>query len=302
MRLTLLTIFILFSVIASAQRKRWFPGRGSNEQERVMALDLLKVSDTLQQSIHWPHITPAAFLKNIKRNIEEPYKMSGGSSTNFCGYTAISYSCLKNDPFRYVHCMIDLYRNGIGRYRNIYLHPNDAIKKTAGTMIYQGELDINPADQMWMLSLASRFKGYLNFFNRRYHKGDENTIWASTNLAKFNRMLRKLCKYKVSSRGSDIIRPSRRNLPEFIKEKLQEGEVYLYLNNTVLRKKTHNRMKKRIPTHYVAVLDIQHDNEGMVLLKYWDGSYKTLKELSTNSLKRIVYGISWVKYKERNNE
>lgn len=302
MRIPLLTVFILLTLVASAQQKRWFPAKDGNQKERVMALEFLNKNDTLQQSIHWPHIKPADFIKNVRRNIEDPFKMNNGRNTNFCAYGALTYTCLKNEPLRYVQCMVELYRNGIARYRNVYLKPSDAIKNAAGTMLYQGELDINPADQMWLLCLAHKFKGYLNFFNRRYKKGDENTIWASTNLAKFNRMLRRLCKYKVSSRGSDIIRPSSPNLALFIKEKLAEGEVYLYLNNTVLRKKTHNRIKKRIPTHFVAVMEIQIEDSGMILLKYWDGGYKTVKELSSNSLKKIVYGVSWVRYKEKNNE
>jgi len=168
-------------------------------------------------------------------------------------------------------------------------------------MTYQGDLDINPADQVWFLSLAHRFKGYLNFFNQRYSKGDENTIWASTNLAKFNRMLRKLCKYKVSSKGSDIIRPSIKDLPGFLKEKLAGGEVYMYLNNALLRKKNHNRVKKRIPTHYVALTEINYD-DSRVVIKYWDGGYKTLKEVSPGTLKHIIYGVSWVMYKEKTDE
>jgi hypothetical protein len=293
-------LFFLISLACSAQRRR-VPAQIANDPERIKALLLIVASDTMQQSVHWPNITPKEFLDNLKRNIRYPLKISTGRSTNFCGYGAVTYTCLKNEPLRYAECMLSLYRNGEAYYRNIKLAPSETIKKQAGLMEYQGELDIRPADQVWFLSLAHRFKGYLNLFDRRYSRGDENTLWAATNLAKFNRMLRKLCKYKVGSVGSDLIRPRKKINPELLKEKLTAGEVYLYLNNALLRKKNHNRMQKRIPTHYIVLTEINSE-DGHIVLKYWDGSYKTLKEVSLSALKQIVYGISWVKYREKNDE
>jgi hypothetical protein len=301
MKTSLLIFLVLLVHSAVAQRKRT-PGKRANEPERLQALAFLRSADTMQQSIHWPHVTPGAFLQNVRRNIEEPFKMNNGRNTNFCAYGAVSYTCLKNEPLRYAECMVELYRKGAARFRNIELRPSDSIRYAAGQIIYQGELDVNPADQMWLLCLAHRFKGYLNFFNRRYDRGDENTMWASTNLAKFNRMLRRLCKYKVGSRGSDILRPASKNIALFIKEKLEQGEVYLYLNNAVLRKKTHTRIRKRIPTHFVVLLEIDYREDGNSTVKYWDGGYKTVKEVSLGSLKNIIYGVSWVKYKERSDE
>lgn len=301
MKLGLLMIWIFTGFLAQAQKRR-VPGRTGNESERQAALVFLNRADTLQQSIHWPFIKPGDFLDNVKRNISDPYKMNTGRNTNFCAFGAVSYTCLKNEPFRYAQSMLDLYKNGKAFYRDISLDPPEEIKSSAGRMIFQGDLDINPADQAWYLSLAHRFKGYLNFFNRKYQRGDENTMWAATNLAKFNRMLRKLCKYKVSSKGSDLIRPGSANLPAFLEGKLKQGEVYLYLNNSVLRKKNHNRLQKWIPTHYVVLLEINYDEKGEALIKYWDGGYKTLKEVSVSSLKQVIYGISWVKYNEKRNE
>ena len=116
-------------------------------------------------------------------------------------------------------------------------------------------------------SLANKFKGYLNIFNLKYDALDENTMWAATNLAKFNRMLRRLCKYKINSRGSDLIRPKSNNIIASLTEKLSQGEVYLYLNNSILRKKNHNKIEKRIPTHYVALTEIKEvDNHSINLL------------------------------------
>lgn len=301
MRFSWLCLLVVLAVPAGAQHYR-LPGKTINEQERIKALELLQSADTLQQSVYWPHITPARFIANVKQNILQPLRLNNGRTTNFCAYGALSYTCLKNEPLRYTACMIDLYRNGQAMYRNVHLAPSEAIRNTAGTIIFQGEFDIHPADQVWFLSLAHRFKGYLNMFNRRYQPGDENTMWAATNLAKFNRMLRKLCRYKTSSRGSDLLRPSIKDLPRYLQEKMASGEVYLYLNNSVLRKKSHNRMRRRIPTHYVVLLSLEPKGNDMLTITYWDGDYKTIKEVTPASLKRIIYGISWVKYNEENNE
>jgi len=300
MKQWLFVLFFFIALASSAQRKRT-PAQTGNDPERIRALLVILAADTMKQSVHWPNITPKAFLDNLKRNIRYPLKISTGKSTNFCGYGAVTYTCLKNDPLIYAECMLSLYRNGEAYYRNVKLAPSETIKKEAGLMTYQGDLDISPADQVWFLSLAHRFKGYLNFFNQRYSKGDENTMWASTNLAKFNKMLRRLCKYKVSSKGSDLFRPSIKDLPGFLKEKLAGGEVYMYLNNALLRKKNHNRVKKRIPTHYVALTEINYE-DNRVVIKYWDGGYKTLKEVTPSSLKQIIYGVSWVMYNEKTDE
>jgi hypothetical protein len=272
------------------------------EKDRARAMQLLRGADTVRQSMYWPHIKPADYFNNVRINIQEPLRMGTGSGTNFCAYGAVSYTSLMNEPARYAACMIDLYVKGEAFYRNIRLAPPLAIREAAGTLEYQGSLDTRPADQAWFLCLAHRFKGYLNFFNQRYQKGDENTVWAGTNLAKFNRMLRRLCKYKIGSHGFDIIRPGRRNLVAFFEEKLKQGEVYLYLNNSILRRKTHNRIRQKLPTHYVVLLGLTKNGEDLTSITYWDGEYKTLKELTNRQLRQVLFGYSWVKYKERNDD
>jgi hypothetical protein len=196
--------------------------------------------------------------------------------------------------------MVELFKNGKAMYRNVELVPSDSVKASAGTMRYQGDLDINHADQIWFLSLADHFKGYVNFFNKKYNSGDENTMWAATNLAKFNRMLRRMCKYKIHSRGTDFIRPWIGDKYTFIKNRMAEGEVYLYINNTVFRKKNHNMAQLIVPTHFIVVNELNKKTNGDIIVKYWDGSYKTQKETSLRVLRKIIYGISWVKFWEVN--
>lgn len=291
---TLITIFLV-QITAQGQQQ-------DIQAERARAIVLLKGADTISQSVYWPHIKPADYFKNVRQNIEYPLQLTTGSGTNFCSYGAVSYTSLMNEPERYAACMIDLYVKGEAYYRKVRLHPSQSIRESAGTMQYQGTLDTRPADQVWFLCLAHRFKGYLNFFNRRYQKGDENSMWAATNLAKFNRMLRRLCKYKVGSHGFDIIRPGRRNMVSFFEEKLKGGEVYLYLNNTILRRKTHNRIRQKLPSHYVVLLGITHEGDNLTTITYWDGDYKTVKEITNRQLRQVMFGYSWVKYKEQNDE
>ncbi len=292
-------LLLLFSV-SYGQVQR--PTKYSNDIDRMKALAFLQSMDTMQRSPHWPHVSPRAFIENVRMNVANPYTFSTGRGTNFCAFGALSYTCLKNEPYRYATCMVELYQKGRAHYRKVFFTPSDSVRAAAGQMRYQGDLDIHPADQIWFLTLADRFKGYVNFFNKRYNRGDENTMWASTNLAKFNRMLRRMCKYKVGSRGSDFIRPWINDKYAFIKEKMAEGEVYLYINNAVFRKKNHNSTQLIVPTHFIVINELYKKDDGDVVVKYWDGSYKTQKEASMRSFRKIIYGISWVKFSESNED
>lgn len=299
--LTILLAFFACWGFAQNPNKRHDIDTTENGISRANAIAFIDSITTLPQSAYWPNVKPEDFINNVRQNILYPLKIYAGRETNFCAYAAVTYTCLKNEPLRYVKCMIDLYKNGFAKYRKVKLNPSESIKQAAGKMEYQGVLDINPADQMWFLCLANKFKGYLNWLNLKYDAGDENTMWPATNFAKFNRMLKKLCRYKTKARGSDLIRPKSNNLTASLKEKLEHGEVFLYLNNAILRKKSHNKIEKRIPTHYVVLTEIEEE-DNLVTLKYWDGGYKTLKQISRSMLKQVVYGITWVKYKEKNDE
>ncbi len=299
MRILFICLWIVFvPIICFAQKEK--PSKYFNEPDRLKALAYLQSQMHLPGSIHWPNVNPQRFLANLKSNIENPYTFSTGRGTYFCAFGVVSYSCLKNEPYRYAVCMVELYKNGKAMYRNVELIPSDSVKASAGTMRYQGDLDINHADQIWFLSLADHFKGYVNFFNKKYNSGDENTMWAATNLAKFNRMLRRMCKYKVYSRGTDFIRPWIGDKYAFIKNRMAEGEVYLYINNTVFRKKNHNMAQLIVPTHFIVINELNKTTNGDIIVKYWDGSYKTQKETSLRAFRKIIYGISWVKFLEVN--
>jgi hypothetical protein len=192
-----------------------------------------------------------------------------------------------------------LYREGKAKMGKVTFTPGIAIKKEAGLLKYKGALDIDAAGQMWFLVLADHFKGYLNLFNRHFDKGDENTLWASTNFAKFNRMLRKLFYLKVRARGADLVRPWVNDLYGYLQEKLNTGNVFLYLNNRLLYKKKHTIARFGIPTHFVLLLDISKVEGDNINIIYWDYGIKTLQQVSPAFLKKIVFGISHFSISEK---
>lgn len=268
--------------------------KAMNKKEQV--LNYIKQIH-FEKSRFWPNVDPELFEENLCRNIEEPVFLYAGRNTNFCGFAALGYVWLKEDPFGYATFMIDLYQKGKAIYGKTGFTPSQAVTEMAGQIMYEGELDKNDADQVLFFTLADHFKGYLNLFNLRYKAGDEQGLWAATNLKKFNRMLRVLFNAEIGSTGSDLFRPSVHNLTSFLNEKLAGGNVFLYLNNTILRKKDHNKLRKKVPTHYVVLLGITED-KGVATLTYWDTGLRTRRLVTIKTLNKILYGISWSKRKE----
>ncbi|WP_462275701.1 hypothetical protein [Ferruginibacter sp.] len=260
----------------------------STAQQAVAFIDSFK---NLEPSAYWPNVRPAAFLQNIKENVEHPLVIYAGNGTNFCGYGALSYLLLQDDPLGYAKVMLQLYRDGRAHFGNSDFDPSEPVKKQAGRMRFKGMLDIHPADQLWFLTLADHFKGYLNFFNRKYDPGDEDRFWASVNYAKFNRMVRSLLHFKVHPRGTDLIRPSISDLYDYISTRLQSGKVVLYINNRIVHKKKHEKIKLKVPTHFIVAEKIYRQDD-LITLVYWDYGGKTLMQLTPKFLKRIVFGIT----------
>jgi len=260
----------------------------STQAEAIRFIDGIK---TIEASDYWPNVKPAPFLENIKINIHHPFGMYAGRGTNFCGYGALGYLLLQDDPVGYAKFLLSLYKDGTAKMGQVIFTPASSIKKAAGTLKYKGLLDIRPAEQMFYLTLADHFKGYVNIFNRRYGSGDENTFWASVNYAKFNRMIRKLLNYKVNARGTDLRQPSVGNTYNYISRKLKDGIVVLYLNNRILHKKKHENIKLKVPTHFVVLESISKTND-VITMVYWDYGGKTLLQIEPDFLHKIVFGIS----------
>ncbi len=274
-----------------------FPGTMPATSTREQAIAFIENITTLEKSDHWPNVKPAVFLQNLRTNIYQPLSIYPGNSTNFCGYGALSYLFLQDDPLGYAQLLLQLYKEGKATLHGVALEPSEAVKKAAGRLRFKGVLDIRPAEQMWFLTLADHYKGYLNFFNRNYDPGDENTFWASCNFAKFNRMVRRLLKYKVKARGADIARPRIDDLYEYISQRLKTGIVVLYINNRIIHKKNHVTIKLAVPTHFVIAEQIIRENDRITLV-YWDYGRKTLLQMSPDFFKRIVFGITYCTKKE----
>lgn len=260
----------------------------STRQQAIAFIDSIKQLDS---SAYWPNIKPSLFLQNLKTSIYQPISIYPGNGTNFCGYGALTYLFLQDDPLGYAKLLLQLYKEGEARFGNASFTPSAAIKKEAGRLKYKGVLDIRPAEQMWYLCLADHYKGYLNIFNLRYNPGDEDRFWASVNYAKFNRMARGLLRYKVKAKGADWLHPNVGNMYEYISGQLTTGRVVLFINNRIVHKKNHVKIKLALPTHFIVVEKISKQDD-LITLVYWDYGGKTLLQLSPSFLRRIIFGIT----------
>lgn len=285
-----ISLFLLLATDKLFARKAGHINPVTSTQKQ--ALDFVENIQVLSASPHWPNINPASFLKNLKSNINDPIGIYPGRSTNFCGYGALTYLFLQDDPLGYATVLLQLYREGQATINNIRLNPSDAIKKEAGDLKYKGLLDTRPAEQLWYLTLADHYKGYLNFFNKKYDEGDENRFWASVNYAKFNRMTRQLLHYNSKAIGADLMRPRLNSLYDYISEKLKTGIVVLFINNRIVHKKDHIRLKLGVPTHFIVAEKISLQKD-MITFVYWDYGRRTQLQVSTEFFKRIVFGITW---------
>ena len=223
-----------------------------------------------------------------------PLALYQGTNTNFCGYAALSYLPLHEDPLGYTRFLLTLYCEGKATWGNVHFDPSPSVRRAAGTLRFKGILDIRPADQLWFLVLADHFRSYLNLLTRHFHPGAENTFWAAVNYGKFNRMIRELFGYRVQAKGSDLIRPDIPDLYDYLTQCLHTGLTYLYVNNTYLHKKNHNKFKGSFPTHFIVLDAIRKipDQPDMVDIIYWDYGGRTLRQVTLRFLKKITFGVT----------
>ena len=290
-------IFFSFIEYTNAVPVKKFADDTIATSTRHQAINFIDSIKTLAASKHWPNIKPGAFLQNIKLNIQQPISIYPGNGTNFCGYGALTYLFLKDDPLGYAKLLVQLFADGKAVFGNAFINPSTAVKKEAGLMKFKGVLDIHPAEQMIFLALADHYKGYINLFNRKYNSGDEDTRWASVNYAKFNRMVRNLLRYKVKARGADLIRPHTGDLYQYISKRLTTGMVVLYINNRIVHKKNHVQLKVGFPTHFIVAEKIIEQN-GLITLVYWDYGGRTQLQMSPAFFKRIIFGITYCTKKQ----
>ena len=266
---------------------RGIPGPAtSSREEAIRFIEKIKFLDS---SAYWPHISPHLFLENLRVNIRTPLLLYQGSNTNFCGYAALSYLPLQNDPLGYAQFMLEIYRNGTAGWGGVSFDPSPEIRQAAGTLRFKGVLDIHPADQLWFLLLADHFRGYLNIFTPHYHPGSEDTFWAAMNFGKFSRIIRQLFHYKVVARGSDLMRPWIGDLYAYLSNCITTGTTFIYVNNTYLHKKNHG-LKAGFPTHYLVLTGIWKTGD-LLTITYWDYGERSLREVSPAFLRKILFGV-----------
>jgi len=268
---------------------------------RRRALSILADEDTISASPIWPNINPSLFFRNISDNVRFPSRINQGTSTNFCSFAALTHLLLKYKPDVYVRILISLYRTGGAELEKKSLKPKKEILQAAGMLKNKGELDVLHANQLWFLTLADQFKGYLNFFDHKYNRGDENKIWAATNYAKFNTMLRYFTNFRVMSTGSDLFRPSKNDFYEYISGQLREGVVILYLNSKYMHPTKYTNITLRAPTHFVVLYEMYKVGD-LIEIKYWDYGLKTEQLITKRRLFKMIFGVSTITSRVEENK
>jgi hypothetical protein len=284
-----ISFLFLFLVFATPKgfARNLFTGIISTKEEAIAFLSKI---DQTRESTFFPNVKPTLFYDNLKLNLEKPGSFYPGRTTNFCAYGVLSYLVMQKDPLGYVRFMNELYDKGESSFNNNHFTPSKQVKNAAGTLKFKGVLDIRHAEQVWFLVLADKFKGYLNLFQKRFREGDENTFWAATNLAKFDRMVNKMCGMHVRAVGSDLIKPWVKDPYSYLIKRMDDKIISLYINNQIIHKKNHDKIKFSIPTHYIILKDIRKaDNK--ITLRYWDYGGDTEMQISSRTLKKIIFGI-----------
>lgn len=265
------------------------------QARRQKALNMLDKEDELAVSSHWPNIKPSLFFANIKKNILFPDYINQGKSTNFCGYAALTHLLLRYYPDAYTEAILSLYHNGNARLKKKLLQPTPEVLLAAGTLKNKGQLDVHHANQLWFLTLADQFKGYLNFIDHHYNPGDENRIWAGTNYRKFNKMLMHFTDDTLTRRGSDFLRPFTGNFYNYISEQLSKGIVLLYVNSKWLYPHKYSLFKLRAPTHFIVLYNMYQSGD-MIEIQYWDYGLRTEQQITGKRLRQLVFGVTTINH------
>jgi len=260
-------------------------------QQRALAM--LVGLDTTISSPYWPKIKPSLFYANIRKNIIYPAKINQGKATNFCGYAAFTHILLKYQPETYTRIILSFYQTGKADLYKRTVKPSQRVREAAGSLVRKGDLDILHADQLWFLTMADTYKGYLNIFDHKYNIGDENTFWAATNFSKFNKMLKEFGDYKVKGRGSDMIRPWEKDIFGYLVKQLDTGIVMMYINSKLTHPTKHSFFRLPAPTHFVVLYDLYREGD-LIQIKYWDYGLKTEQIITKKRLKKMTFGISTI--------
>lgn len=260
---------------------------------QLIALDLLSKEDTSASHALWPNIKPTYFYENIRKNILYPNKINQGNNTNFCSYAALTHLLVKYQPDNYTRMVLSLYHTGKATlYSKKIIEPSQKVREAIGMFRNHGELNILHADQLWFLTMADSFKGYLNLFDHKFKMGDENTFWAATNYKKFRKMLKEFGGYKIHAIGSDLMRPwkNKKNLYKYVVNMADTGLVMMYINNKWMYPHKWVMFNIPAPTHFVVLYELTKADD-MINIKYWDYGLKTEQMLTPKRFKKAIYGV-----------
>jgi len=241
---------------------------------REQALAFVEELKGLGRSEYWPQVDPEKFVRNLHENLANPERLYQGNRTNFCGYASLTYLFLKRDPLGYATSLVELYKEGNTRCFKAVLQPSVDVRQEAGVMMDRRHLNDQHADQLWFLTLADKFKAYLNYWDDKFQTGKENTIWAAVTFNKFNRMVKEILGITTSSDYKPLVRGHPKTLVERLERGLKEGEIVLYVDKNFKR----NTWKEYLlPSHFVVLNDLQRLNADSLTLTYWEyGSEKQM--------------------------
>ncbi|HMT76728.1 MAG TPA: hypothetical protein PKA44_03380 [Saprospiraceae bacterium] len=283
----------------------------SSTKEQAQAY--LKEIGTLKPNSSWKKIDPAKYLANIQANVNNPTilnqgsesKPGAGDGTNFCGYASLCQQWIKNDPLGYAKFMVDMYNNGGGgaTYNGVYVDASPGMLENAGGLP-QGKhvgateakpLSENHADQVMFLALANKYKDGLNRFEQHdYNPGDEQTLWASCSLGKFNTIATEFLGYKVESVGSTV--GGWNNIWQYetyFTQQMAKGQVVLFVNGPVLRNESWSTVKNLFPTHFIQLHGIKDLGFGKPYqMKYWHYGEFVDQKVSYGNMTKMLYGVS----------
>ncbi len=265
------------------------------EARQQKAITMLNKEDTTVASSLFPNINPAFFFSNIRKNILFPDYINQGKSTNFCGYAALTHLLIRYHPDVYTKHILSLYHNGNATLKKRKLSASLEIRVAAGTLKNKGMLDVWHADQLWFLTLADQFKGYMNFIDQRYNPGDENRIWAGTNYRKFNKMLMHFTDDTLTRRGSDLLRPFTGNFYGYISAQLNKGVVLMYVNSKYLYPHRYSLFRLRAPTHFIVLYNM-YKVDDMIEIQYWDYGLRTEQQITRKRLRQLVFGVTTINH------
>lgn len=257
--------------------------------QQSKAVALIDQLDFLPKSAYWPEVNPKLFVENIRLNVLYPDSIHQGKYTNFCGYAVATYLYAQYDPVTYVSNMLDLYKHGEMRLLNSsVISPPFEVRRVAGSLQNKGVMVSRPADQMWYLALSAHFRGPINFLNRRFQRGDENTIWASMEYPKLNRLLQALFWGNIDKRSKGAIANANTHMAKDIMGKLSNGTIILFADDTF---KTKGKKKHMFPKHYLVIHGMEPTETGYKIT-YWDYAAVKQIELKKRVFERAARGYS----------